>query len=84
MDNAKITENIIRLREDVAEIKQKLNSDFADLHALTVAIKDHEKRLTHLETERSSSKQWLAIIGTVIFNLLTLSVAIASLAKNFK
>ena len=82
MDNAKITENIIRLREDVAEIKQKLNSDFADLHTLTASIKDHERRLTHLETERNSTKQWWASIGNVIFNILTLAVAITAIVRS--
>ncbi len=79
MDPGKITENIIRLREDVAEIKQKLNSDFADIHAITASIQDHERRLSHLETETLSTRRSWAVVGTILFNLLTLAVAILSI-----
>lgn len=79
MDQAKITENIIKLREDVAEIKQKLTSDFADIHTISSTIQDHEKRLSHLETESLSTRRSWAIAGTILFNFLTLAVAVLSI-----
>ncbi len=79
MDQVSITENIIKLREDVASIKQKLDTDYASINGFAESIKDHERRISHLETDALSTRRNWALIGTLLFNLLTLAVAVLSI-----
>ncbi len=65
--------NAARRKADPAEIERRVNE------AITASIQDHERRLSHLETETLSTRRSWAVVGTILFNLLTLAVAILSI-----
>lgn len=79
MDNEKLTDSLVRLTADVAEIKQKLNNDYTQIQTVSHSVASHETRLVKLETSRESSVKTLATVATAILNLATLTIALLAL-----
>lgn len=76
MDDDRINETLTRIRCDITEIKTTLAQLGDSLGALLAQASEHERRITVLETSRSSSMSTIARIALVAFNVATLAVAI--------
>ena len=82
MEPAKITEYIMQLTKDVAEIKQKLDTDYSRIAFVDNSVRDHETRLSRLETERSTNLRNLMGFVQYFLTLATLAVSIFAILKH--
>jgi hypothetical protein len=75
MDQSQITSCILQLSKDVAAIKQKLDTDYSRLASMDASVKDHEVRISRMETEwKTSLRNASGVIQTLL--------AIAALATS--
>ena len=81
MDQHTVTECIMTIREDVAKIKQKLDTDYTLIHSLADTVSSHETRISRMETSRKSVLSTLAVVATIALDVVTLSLAILALLK---
>ena len=81
MDQHTVTECIMTIREDVAKIKQKLDTDYTLIHSLADTVSSHEARISRMETSRKSVLSTLAVVATIALNAATLCLAILALIK---
>lgn len=81
MEDREIYEALAVIREDVAEIKQKLKTDYDMLRNVVEQVTNHEIRLTQMETTARTSAGTLTRVALALFNLITLGLAIFALLK---
>lgn len=81
MDQHTVTECIMTIREDVAKIKQKLDTDYTLIHSLADTVSSHERRISRMETSRKSVLSTLAVVATIALDVVTLSLAIIALLQ---
>ena len=81
MDQHTVTECIMTIREDVAKIKQKLDTDYTLIHSLADTVSSHEARISRMETSRKSVLSTLAVVATIALDVVTLSLAIIALLQ---
>lgn len=81
MDQHTVTECIMTIREDVAKIKQKLDTDYTLIHSLADTVSSHEIRISRMETSRKSVLSTLAVVATIALDVVTLCLAILALIK---
>ena len=81
MDQHTVTECIMTIREDVAKIKQKLDTDYTLIHSLADTVSSHEARISQMETSRKSVLSTLAVVATIALDVVTLSLAIIALLQ---
>ena len=54
MDQHTVTECIMTIREDVAKIKQKLDTDYTLIRSMAETVSSHESRISRMEASRKS------------------------------
>lgn len=81
MDQHTVTECIMTIREDVAKIKQKLDTDYTLIRSMAETVSSHESRISRMEASRKSVMSTLAVVGTIVLDVVTLSLAIIALLK---
>ena len=81
MDQHTVTECIMTIREDVAKIKQKLDTDYTLIRSMAETVASHESRISRMEASRKSVMSTLAVVGTIVLDVVTLFLAILALLK---
>lgn len=81
MDEDKLMETIAAIREDLAEGKQKLKTDYDLLSRLTALVSENDRRLTAIEAAQRAAGGTLSKCCLCIMNLATLAIAILALLK---
>ena len=78
MEREDLTQVIMQIREDIAEIKTKVNTDYNRLEAHEATLKAHESRLTVIETSRKVGWMAICVACSALISLATLAVSILS------
>lgn len=76
-----LPKDIANINVSLAKISQKLDTDYTAITRIDAQCKDHEVRITKLETVGSTAFLTLSRIGLVLLNCATLLVAILALLK---
>lgn len=73
-----LTQVIMQIREDLAEIKAKVSSDYNRLESHEAVLKAHESRITVIETTRKAGWMAICVVCSVLFSVATLAVSVLS------
>lgn len=76
MNTDELQKAIMEIREDLREIKTKVNTDYNRIESHEAAIRAHENRLTVLETTRKVGWMAVGVICSAIISLGTLGMAV--------
>ena len=76
MNTDELQKAIMEIREDLREIKTKVNTDYSRIESHEAAIRAHENRLTVLETTRKVGWMAAGVVCSAIISLGTLGMAV--------